>query len=83
MLKNLDVDLRKVRLEVEKLVKSGPDMVTMGKLPADPAGQEGHRVRDRRGPQPEPQLRRARSTCLLGLLREHDGVAAQVLMNLA
>jgi len=33
VLKNLDVDLRKVRLEVEKLVKSGPDMVTMGKLP--------------------------------------------------
>src|SRR5213082_689483 len=33
VLKNLDIDLRKVRLEVEKLVKSGPDMVTMGKLP--------------------------------------------------
>ena len=36
VLKNLDVDLRKVRLEVEKLVKSGPDMVTMGKLPQTP-----------------------------------------------
>jgi hypothetical protein len=33
VLKNLDVDLRKVRLEVEKLVKSGPEMVTMGQLP--------------------------------------------------
>ena len=32
VLKNLDIDLRKVRLEVEKLVKSGPDMVTMGAL---------------------------------------------------
>ena len=32
VLKNLDVDLRKVRLEVEKLVKSGPETVTMGKL---------------------------------------------------
>ena len=31
VLKNLNVDLRKVRLEVEKLVHSGPDMVTMGK----------------------------------------------------
>ena len=26
VLKNLDVDLRKIRLEVEKLVQSGPDM---------------------------------------------------------
>ena len=36
VLKNLDVDLRKIRLEVEKLVQSGPDMVTMGKLPQTP-----------------------------------------------
>ncbi len=33
VLKNLDVDIKKLRLEIEKLVKSGPDMVTMGKLP--------------------------------------------------
>lgn len=32
-LKSLDVDLRKVRMEVEKRIKSGPDMVTMGRLP--------------------------------------------------
>ena len=61
VLKNLDVDLRKIRLEVEKLVQSGPDMVTMGKLPQTPAGQESHRVLDGRGPQPEPQLRRHRA----------------------
>src|SRR4051812_11868956 len=36
VLKNLDVDLRKIRLEVEKLVQSGPEMVTMGKLPQTP-----------------------------------------------
>ena len=29
VLKNLDIDLRKIRLEVEKIVQSGPDMVTM------------------------------------------------------
>ena len=40
VLKNLDVDLRKVRLEVEKLVKSGPDMVTMGKLPQTPRAKK-------------------------------------------
>ena len=39
-LKNLDVDLRKIRLEVEKLVQSGPDMVTMGKLPQTPRAKK-------------------------------------------
>ena len=61
VLKNLDIDLRKIRLEVEKIVQAGPDMVTMGKLPQTPAGQEGHRVLDRGGPQPQPQLRRHRT----------------------
>ena len=40
VLKNLGVDLRKVRLEVEKLVKSGPEMVTMGKLPQTPRAKK-------------------------------------------
>jgi len=47
VLKNLDIDLRKIRMEVEKLVQSGPDMVTMGKLPQTPH-QEGDRVFGRR-----------------------------------
>jgi ATP-dependent Clp protease ATP-binding subunit ClpC len=61
VLKNLDVDLRKVRLEVEKLVKSGPDMVTMGKLPQTPRAKKGDRIRHRRGPQPQSQLCRHRA----------------------
>ncbi|MEQ9454235.1 MAG: ATP-dependent Clp protease ATP-binding subunit [Phycisphaeraceae bacterium] len=81
VLKNLDVDLRKVRLEVEKLVKSGPDMVTMGKLPQTPRAKKVI----------EYAIEEARNLnhnyvgtehILLGLLREHEGVAAQVLMNL-
>jgi ATP-dependent Clp protease ATP-binding subunit ClpC len=81
VLKNLDIDLRKVRLEVEKLVKSGPDMVTMGKLPQTPRAKKVI----------EYAIEEARALnhnyvgtehLLLGLLREHDGVAAQVLMNL-
>src|SRR5436190_8700162 len=81
VLKNLDVELRKVRLEVEKLVKSGPDMVTMGKLPQTPRAKKVI----------EYAIEEARNLnhnyvgtehLLLGLLREHDGVAAQVLMNL-
>ncbi len=81
VLKNLEVDLRKVRLEVEKLVKSGPDMVTMGKLPQTPRAKKVI----------EYAIEEARTLShnyvgtehlLLGLLREHEGVAAQVLMNL-
>ncbi len=81
VLKNLDVDLRKVRLEVEKLVKPGPEMVTMGKLPQTPRAKKVI----------EYAIEEARNLnhnyvgtehLLLGLLREHDGVAAQVLMNL-
>ncbi len=81
VLKNLDIDLRKVRLEVEKLVKSGPDMVTMGKLPQTPRAKKVI----------EYAIEEARNLghnyvgtehLLLGLLRERDGVAAQVLMNL-
>src|ERR1700676_3543128 len=81
VLKNLDVDLRKVRLEVEKLVKSGPDMVTMGKLPQTPRAKKVI----------EYAIEEARNlnhnyvgteNLLLGLVREQEGVAAQVLMNL-
>jgi ATP-dependent Clp protease ATP-binding subunit ClpA len=30
VLKNLGIDLRKIRIEVEKIVQSGPDMATIG-----------------------------------------------------
>ncbi len=81
VLKNLDVELHKVRMEVEKLVKPGPDMVTMGKLPQTPRAKKVI----------EYSIEEARNLnhnyvgtehILLGLLREHDGVAAQVLMIL-
>src|SRR5207302_11445006 len=40
-LKNLDIDLRKIRLEVEKIVQAGPDMVTIGsKLPMTPRNKK-------------------------------------------
>jgi len=81
VLRNLNVELRNVRLEVEKLVKSGPEMVTMGKLPQTPRAKKVI----------EYAIEEARNLnhnyvgtehLLLGLLRERDGVAAQVLMNL-
>jgi ATP-dependent Clp protease ATP-binding subunit ClpC len=81
VLKNLDVDIKKLRLEVEKLVKSGPDIVTMGKLPQTPRAKKVI----------EYAIEEARALnhnyvgtehLLLGLLRETEGIAAQVLMNL-
>lgn len=40
VLKILEVDTHKVRLEVEKLVRSGPETVQMGKLPLTPETQK-------------------------------------------
>src|SRR3989440_10503895 len=81
VLKNLDIDLRKIRLEIEKFVQLGPDMVTMGKLPQTPRAKKVI----------EYSIEEARNLnhnyvgtehLLLGLLREQEGVAAQVLINL-
>ncbi|MHC5076048.1 MAG: ATP-dependent Clp protease ATP-binding subunit, partial [Planctomycetota bacterium] len=81
VLKNLDIDIKKLRLEIEKLVKSGPDMVTMGKLPQTPRAKKVI----------EYAIEEARALnhnyvgtehILLGILRESEGIAAQVLMSL-
>jgi ATP-dependent Clp protease ATP-binding subunit ClpC len=81
VLKNMDIDLKKLRLAVEKMVHSGPDMVTMGKLPQTPKARKVI----------EYAIDEARALnhnyigtehLLLGLLRETDGIAAQVLMSL-
>src|SRR5438874_1213894 len=81
VLRNLDVDLDKIRREVEKIVQSGPSMVTMGQLPFTPRAKKvlelsveeasnlGHNYI-------------GTEHLLLGLIRENEGVAAQVLMNL-
>lgn len=79
--KNLDVDIKKLRLEVEKLVNIKPDLVAMGKLPQTPRAKKVI----------EYAIEEARACnhayvgtghILLGLLREEDGKAFQALMNL-
>ncbi len=85
VLKNLAIDPRKVRQEVEKIVLSGPEMVPVGqgkgKLPHTPRAKKII----------EYAIEEARKLnhnyvgtehLLLGTLRENEGVAAQVLMNL-
>src|SRR5215813_12291606 len=81
VLRYMDVDLRKIRNEIEKIVQAGPEMVTMGKLPQTPRAKKVI----------EYAIEEARNLnhnyvgtehLLLGLLREQEGVAAQVLMSL-
>jgi ATP-dependent Clp protease ATP-binding subunit ClpA len=81
VLKNLDIDLRKIRLEVEKIVQAGPDMVTTGKLPQTPRADKviEYAIEE------ADNLNHSyvgTEHLLLGLLREQEGVADQVLMNL-
>src|SRR5205823_1345071 len=81
VLKNLDIDLKKIRQEVEKLVSTGTTMVTMGQLPFTPRAKKVL----------ELSLEEASNLghtyigtehLLLGLIRESEGIAAQVLRNL-
>jgi ATP-dependent Clp protease ATP-binding subunit ClpA len=81
VLRNFDIDLHKIRLEIEKFVQLGPDMVAMGKLPQTPRAKKVI----------EYSIEEARNLnhnyvgtehLLLGLLREQQGMAAQVLVNL-
>ncbi|HEY1065648.1 MAG TPA: Clp protease N-terminal domain-containing protein, partial [Pirellulales bacterium] len=81
VLKNLDVDLRKIRMEVEKIVQTGTPTAVPGKLPQTPRVKKVI----------EYAMEEARNLnhnyvgtehILLGLIREQEGVAAQVLMNL-
>ena len=81
VLKNLDVDLHKVRMEVERIVKSGPEMAPMGRLPQTPRAKKVL----------EYAIEEAKALnhnyvgtehLLLGLLREREGMAAQVLTNM-
>ncbi len=81
VLKNLGLDLAKIRHEIEKTVQAGPNMVTIGQLPFTPRAKKvlefaveeatalGHNYV-------------GTEHLLLGLLRETGGKAAQVLLNL-
>jgi ATP-dependent Clp protease ATP-binding subunit ClpC len=82
VLKNRNIDLRKIQIEIEKIVQSGPDAVMTGKLPHTPRAKKVI----------EYSIEEARNLnhnfvgtehLLLGLLREEEGVAAQVLKYLA
>ena len=53
ILKNLNVDLAAIRLDVENIVESGPNPVT-GKLPQSATRRKSHRIRHGGGAQSQP-----------------------------
>ncbi|MCU0722271.1 MAG: ATP-dependent Clp protease ATP-binding subunit [Planctomycetes bacterium] len=81
VLKNMDIDLKKVRMEVEKQVQAGTGAKASGQLPFTPRAKKvlelameeasnlGHNYI-------------GTEHLLLGLLKEQDGMAARVLINL-
>jgi ATP-dependent Clp protease ATP-binding subunit ClpC len=81
VLKDLNIDLRRIRLEVEKTVRSAPDFV-----PRLPLSQTPHAKRAMEYSLEETRKLRhhyiGTEHLLLGLLREQEGMAVQVLMNL-
>ncbi len=81
VLKDLDIDLRKVRLEVEKRIKSTPDMVIEGEPPDTPRAK---RVIEYAIEEAKRLDHNYIDTghLLLGLAHERDGVAGQVLRSL-
>jgi ATP-dependent Clp protease ATP-binding subunit ClpC len=81
VLKNLDIDLRKIRMEVEKIVQPGPEPYTPGRLPQTPRAKKviEYAIEEARNFRHDYV---GTEHLLLGLLREGEAVAAQVLMNL-
>lgn len=81
ILKELDVDLRKIRLEIEKLLQSGPEMITMGKLPQTTTSKKviewAFHWRANKG---DSSI--GTEHLLLGMVSEPEGIAGQVLRGL-
>jgi len=81
VLRNMQIDLKKIRMELEKVVKGSATLVSMGQLPFTPrakkvlelaleeASQLGHNYI-------------GTEHLLLGLIKESEGIAARVLLNL-
>ncbi|MFH1281663.1 MAG: ATP-dependent Clp protease ATP-binding subunit [Candidatus Omnitrophota bacterium] len=81
VLQKLDVSLENIRLEIEKLVQPGPTTQIIGDIPFTPRAKKAL----------ELSAEEARSLghnyigtehLLLGLIREGEGIASQVLLNL-
>jgi predicted ArsR family transcriptional regulator len=81
VLKNLGVDRDKIRAEVQKLIISGPVAVTQRRRPMTPRTK--HALKNALLEAKELQHEyMGTEHILLGLIREDEGVAAQIMLNL-
>ncbi len=81
VLRQMKIDIKKVRSEVEKLVQSGTAPVNMGQLPFTPRAKRILQLSFEEATELGHNYV-GTEHLLLGLLRERDGVAAMVLVNL-
>jgi uroporphyrinogen-III decarboxylase len=81
VLRNLDIDIKKIRLEAEKMVAPGSGPVSLDKIPLTPRAKKILELAMEEGKGLGHNFI-GTEHLLLGLLRERDGVAARVLMNL-
>src|SRR6266545_2911893 len=81
ILTDLGLDLRALRLEVVRIVQPGPDPAPSGKLPPTPRARKAleYAIEEARRVKAEYV---GTEYLLLGLLREGEAVAGQVLLNL-
>jgi ATP-dependent Clp protease ATP-binding subunit ClpC len=80
LLNQLGIDLKVARTAIERLVKAGPDMVTMGKLPYTPRTKSVFRLSEEfaRGIDDKHV---GTEHLVYGLLAETEGIACQVLRD--
>ncbi len=81
VLQKMGIDLQQIRLEVEKIVKPGPSTVISGDIPFTPKAKKAIELA---GAEARALSHNYIGTehILLGLIREGEGVASQVLINL-
>jgi ATP-dependent Clp protease ATP-binding subunit ClpC len=82
VLEQMDISLEVLRLEVEKIVGQGPETKTVGNVPFTPRSKKVLQLAMAEA-QALNHTYVGTEHILLGLLREGEGVAAQVLMNLS
>jgi ATP-dependent Clp protease ATP-binding subunit ClpC len=80
--KTFQVDLAKMTQQIESIIRSSRDRVTKGKLPQTPRAKKviEFAMAELRSLQPDSKSV-GTEYLLLGLLRETEGLAGQVLMN--
>ena len=81
VLENLGVQLEKIRSELQKSMQSGPDAVAPGELPYTPRGRKAIEFAFEEA-RTRGQNYVSTEHLLVALLREDEGVAAEVLTNL-